>query len=116
MGCVFCRIVAGEIPSNKVTESELCFAFRDLNPAAPTHVLIVPREHIANAGEISDVHGTVMAEMMVMAQSVADIDGIRASGYRLIFNVGTDSGNTVDHLHLHVLGGHSMGWPPFPNA
>jgi len=116
MGCLFCRIVEGEIPSNKVTESTHSLAFRDLHPTAPTHVLVVPRQHIANAGEITAEHGAVVADMFVTAQRVAEIDGLLDSGYRIVFNVGRDSGNSVDHLHLHVIGGRAMGWPPFPHA
>lgn len=116
MGCLFCRIVAGDIASTKVTESQHSFAFRDLNPTAPTHVLVVPRVHIANAGEITAEHGVSLADLFTTAQQVAQIDGIADRGYRLVFNVGHDSGNSVDHLHLHVIGGRAMGWPPFNEA
>lgn len=116
MGCLFCRIVAGEIPSTKVTESANSFAFRDLHPTAPTHVLVVPREHIANAGVIEAAHAPSVADLFVTAQEVARLDGLDERGYRLVFNVGADSGNSVDHLHLHVIGGRPMGWPPFTEA
>jgi histidine triad (HIT) family protein len=116
MNCIFCRIVAGDIPSTKVTESEHSLAFRDLHPTAPTHVLVIPRTHIPNAGEIAATHGSAIADLFVTAQEVARIDGLSDSGYRLVFNVGPDSGNSVDHLHLHVIGGQLMGWPPFPQA
>ena len=111
--CLFCRIVAGTIPSTAVLETELAFAFRDLNPTAPTHVLVVPRRHIANAHEIAPEHAPDVAALFTAAQEVARIDGIDQSGYRLVFNVGEDSGNSVAHLHLHVVGGRAMGWPPF---
>jgi histidine triad (HIT) family protein len=111
--CLFCRIVAGQIPSTKVTENELAFAFRDINPTAPTHVLVVPKRHIANAHEVLAEHAVDVAALITTAQEVARIDGIEERGYRLVFNVGEDSGNTVPHLHLHVVGGRPMGWPPF---
>ena len=113
VGCLFCRIVAGEIPSTKVCESDRSFAFRDLNPTAPTHVLVVPKSHIDHAGAIAADHADSIADLFVTAQEVARIDGISATGYRLVFNVGEDSGNSVNHLHLHVVGGRPMGWPPF---
>jgi len=88
------------------------YAFRDISPVAPVHVLVVPREHIADAGELTPEHGDVLAEMMVTAQRVAEIEGIADSGYRLVFNIGDDALQSVDHLHMHVIGGRRMGWPP----
>ncbi len=111
--CLFCRIAAGAIAATKVHETDLSLAFRDLNPTAPTHVLVVPKRHIANADTIVPGDGPVLEDMFGCAQTVANIDGITESGYRLVFNVGEDSGNTVAHLHLHVVGGRPMGWPPF---
>jgi histidine triad (HIT) family protein len=111
-GCLFCRIVDGTIPSERVASTERTYAFRDLNPAAPTHVLVVPRTHIANAAEVAAEHGEILAEMLTTAQSVATSDGVADSGYRLVFNVGEAAGNTVAHLHLHVLGGRNLAWPP----
>jgi histidine triad (HIT) family protein len=111
--CLFCRIVAGEIPSTRVVETEGTLAFRDVNPVAPTHVLVVPRRHITHAGEVQAGDGPVLAEMLTTAQEVARLDGLSERGYRLVFNVGDDSGNSVPHLHLHVVGGRPMGWPPF---
>ena len=111
-GCLFCRILAGEIPAKEVASSERTFAFRDINPGAPTHVLVIPREHIENAGTVKASHGDVLAEMITTAQQVAQLEGLADRGYRLVFNVGEDSGNTVPHLHLHVIGGRIMGWPP----
>ncbi len=110
--CLFCRIVAGEIPSKEVAASERTYAFRDVNPQAPTHVLVVPRDHIANAHELRPEHADVLAEMLATAQRVAEAEDIAERGYRLVFNVGADSGNTVPHLHLHVLGGRILRWPP----
>jgi histidine triad (HIT) family protein len=113
--CLFCRIVKGEIPSQKVVETTLAFAFRDLNPTAPTHVLVVPKRHIAHAGAINATDSADVAALFLAAQDVAEAEGISESGYRLVFNVGEDSGNSVGHLHLHVIGGRAMGWPPFAN-
>ena len=112
--CLFCRIVAREVPTDKVTENVYAFAFRDISPVAPTHVLIVPKRHISNADEIVAHDAVDVAALFTTAQEVARIDGLEERGYRLVFNVGRDSGNTVDHLHLHVIGGHQMRWPPFP--
>ena len=110
--CLFCRIVAGEVPSNEVASSTLTYAFRDVQPVAPTHVLVVPKEHIGTAADISEEHGDVLAELFMVARSVAESEGILEPGYRLVFNVGEDASNSVGHLHLHVLGGRRMGWPP----
>lgn len=115
--CLFCRIVAGEIPSSAVLETDGpagVLAFRDIAPQAPTHVLVIPKRHITNAATVVEGDGDVVAAMLVAARQVAELDGIAERGYRLAFNVGPDSGNSVPHLHLHVLGGHPMGWPPFP--
>lgn len=110
--CLFCRIAAGEIPSTEVASSEGTYAFRDLAPAAPTHVLVIPRRHIVNAHELTPEDGDVLAEMYVTAQEVARTEGLEERGYRLVFNVGEDAGNSVPHLHLHVIGGRDLGWPP----
>ena len=110
--CLFCKILAGDIPSTKVAESDLAFAFRDIHPAMPTHVLVIPRKHVANAHELTADDAGDLAAMYLLAQEVATAEGLAERGYRLVFNVGDDSGNTVPHLHLHVLGGRRMGWPP----
>jgi histidine triad (HIT) family protein len=110
--CLFCKILAGDIPSTTVLETERTYAFRDINPAMPTHVLVIPREHIEHAGEVNAEHGEIVAEMLGAARQVAEAEGLAERGYRLVFNVGQDSGNTVPHLHLHVLGGRGMAWPP----
>jgi histidine triad (HIT) family protein len=110
--CLFCRIIAREIPSDIVLETDGTLAFRDINPQMPTHVLVIPKVHVANAAEVTGEHGADLAEMLDTARQVAEADGVADSGYRLVFNVGDDSGNTVPHLHLHVLGGRRMGWPP----
>jgi histidine triad (HIT) family protein len=110
--CPFCKIVAGEIPSREAISTARTYSFFDINPAAPVHVLVVPREHITNAAEITPEHGEVLAEMFTTAQAVAEANGIAGTGYRLVFNVGDDALNSVPHLHMHVVGGQQMGWPP----
>ena len=110
--CLFCKVVRGEIPARIVARTDHTVAFRDIDPRAPTHVLVIPREHIENADEIRPEHAQVLAEMFATAQQVARTDGVEQSGYRLVFNVGDDTGNSVPHLHLHVMGGRRMGWPP----
>ena len=110
--CIFCRIVAGEIPADIVERSDHCVAFRDLNPQALVHVLVIPRRHIENAATVVAYDAEVMADMIVTARRVAENDGVADSGYRLVFNVGEDATNSVPHLHLHVIGGRPMSWPP----
>ena len=110
--CLFCKIVAGDIPSERVAETEQTYAFRDVQPTAPTHVLVIPKQHIDHAGVVTPDQGDVLAEMVTTAQEVARTEGVDKSGYRLVFNVGDDALNSVPHLHLHVIGGRKMGWPP----
>jgi histidine triad (HIT) family protein len=110
--CIFCRIVAGEIPSTAVLDTERTYAFRDLEPQAPTHVLVIPKRHITDASTVTPEDAEVLAEMLVAARQVAEAEDVAATGYRLVFNVGEDANNSVPHLHLHVVGGRSMGWPP----
>ena len=108
--CLFCRIVAGEVPSEEVRSSELTYAFRDIHPAAPVHVLVVPRRHITDAAAVTPADAEVVAALLTEARAVAEAEGVLASGYRLVFNVGPDALNSVPHLHLHVLGGERMAW------
>jgi histidine triad (HIT) family protein len=110
--CLFCKILAGDVPSKEAASSENTYAFYDIAPAAPVHVLVIPRQHITNASYIEPEHGAVLAEMFATARQVADDHGMRDDGYRLVFNVGDHALNSVPHLHLHVLGGQQMGWPP----
>jgi histidine triad (HIT) family protein len=115
--CLFCKIVHQEIPSTPVWSSERSYAFRDLNPQAPTHVLVVPRRHITSADTIEAGDAEDLADLFVAAQAVARqeglvVDGTEQGGYRLAFNVGEISGNSVPHLHLHLLGGRRLAWPP----
>jgi histidine triad (HIT) family protein len=112
--CLFCGIVAGSTPAQIVYANETVVAFRDVAPQAPTHVLIVPREHIVNASELEEADAGIVGAMLLAAREVADLEGIGAAdrGYRLIFNVGPDAQNSVPHLHLHLVGGRAMTWPP----
>jgi histidine triad (HIT) family protein len=110
--CLFCAIAAGVVPSTEVLSTDLVYAFRDLHPVAPTHVLVVPREHIVDAADITADHGRVLVEMFDVARRLARSEGLAERGFRLVLNVGPDSGNSVPHLHLHVLGGRRLGWPP----
>ncbi|HUC05561.1 MAG TPA: histidine triad nucleotide-binding protein [Acidimicrobiales bacterium] len=108
--CLFCGIVAGEVPSEVVHSTDTTLAFKDINPAAPLHVLVVPRRHITDASEVGADDGPVLADMLMAARAVADQAGLATPerGYRLIFNIGPDSMNSVPHLHLHVLGGQPL--------
>jgi histidine triad (HIT) family protein len=112
--CLFCSIVAGDVPADVVHSTDRTVAFRDLNPQAPVHVLVVPRRHIDHAGAVTADHAEDLSAMLVAAQEVAAAEGIAAPerGYRLVFNVGKDAQNSVAHLHLHVIGGRPMTWPP----
>ena len=108
--CLFCRIVAGEIPADVVAQSGKAVAFRDLNPQAPTHALVVPRSHHADAASLADAEPGTVAELVRVARDVAGADGL--DEYRLVFNTGAGAGQTVFHTHLHVLAGRAMTWPP----
>jgi len=108
--CLFCKIVAGEIPGDIVLETERTLAFRDINPQAPTHVLVVPRSHVPTAPELAESDPTTFAELFTTARDVAAGEGL--DGYRLVFNTGASAGQVVFHAHLHVIGGRGLGWPP----
>lgn len=110
--CLFCRIAAREIPADIVRESDGVVAFRDVNPQAPTHILLIPKEHVASVAELGDHHGAVLADIMQAASQLARAEGIAESGWRLVANVGPDAGQAVFHLHFHLLGGRQMDWPP----
>lgn len=110
MSCLFCKIVSREIPATIVAEDEHCLAFRDLNPAAPTHVLVVPKEHVESLNQITDP--ALAGRVLAFARDVAVAEGINESGYRVVLNTNANGGQTVLHLHAHVLGGRAMGWPP----
>jgi histidine triad (HIT) family protein len=110
--CLFCRIVAGEIPATKVHEDDVLVAIRDIAPRAPTHVLFLPREHIASAAELTEQDGPMLGRLFGVAAEFARSEGLAEPGYRMVTNVGEWGGQTVGHLHVHLLGGRSMSWPP----
>jgi len=110
--CVFCRIAAGEIPAELVFEDELVVGFRDLSPQAPTHVLIIPRKHIATLNELQPEDEAIVGRLYTAAAQVAAREGLAERGYRTLINCNADGGQTVFHLHLHLLGGRQMHWPP----
>ena len=110
--CLFCKIVAGEIEADVVHSSDHVVAFRDINPAAPTHILIIPKEHIESARTLGKGQGELLGEMFAAASHLARANEIDRSGWRLVTNVGPDAGQSVHHLHLHLLGGRQMSWPP----
>jgi histidine triad (HIT) family protein len=111
-GCVFCRIVRGEVPAHVVYRDEVVTGFRDINPQAPVHVLVIPNQHTGSAAEVDANSAPLLASMFTAANRVAETEGVASSGYRLVFNVGEDAGMSVPHLHLHVLGGRRLAWPP----
>ncbi len=108
--CLFCRILQGEIPARIVAETEHCVAFRDVNPQAPVHVLVIPREHVASLNEADDA--ALVGRLALLAAELARSEGIAESGYRTVINTNADAGQTVFHIHLHLLGGRKLGWPP----
>jgi histidine triad (HIT) family protein len=110
--CLFCRIAAGGIPATIVHEDDLIVAFRDIAPQAPTHILLIPREHLADVPELTEAHGDLRARLMTTAARLAADDGIDETGFRLVTNTGRDAGQSVAHLHWHLLGGRPMAWPP----
>jgi len=111
MSCLFCKIIEGSIPSAAVYQDEQCYAFADIHPQAPVHVLVAPREHIVAMNEISESHRAVLGHLLWAAAEIAHAKGL-AKGYRLVINTGHDGGQTVDHLHVHLLGGRPLHWPP----
>jgi histidine triad (HIT) family protein len=110
--CVFCRIIAGEIPTEFLHNDELVVAFRDITPKAPTHILLMPREHVAAAAVLSDADGPMLGRLFAVAAKLARETGIAESGFRLVTNSGKGAGQSVPHLHFHLLGGRPMRWPP----
>jgi histidine triad (HIT) family protein len=110
--CLFCKIVSGEISADIIAETQTAIAFRDTEPQAPVHVLVIPREHLANVGEVANSSDVEVAELFRLATEVADIEGVAESGYRLVANTGAEAHQSVFHAHVHVLGGRTMTWPP----
>jgi histidine triad (HIT) family protein len=108
--CLFCKIVAGEIPADKVYEDEFVLAFNDIDPQAPTHILIIPKIHITSVNDAEDEN--LMGKLIITAKNLAKDLGFSANGYRLVINCGDDGGQAVGHIHLHLLAGRSLTWPP----
>jgi histidine triad (HIT) family protein len=110
--CLFCRIASREIPAEVIHESDRVVAFRDINPQAPVHVLLIPKEHVPSVAALEGDSGDLLAELMISAAHLADAEGVAESGWRLVTNTGPDAGQSVGHLHFHLLGGRPMAWPP----
>ena len=110
--CLFCKIAAGEIPAKLVYQDEETVAFRDINPQAPTHILIIPRRHIETINDLGAADASLVGKLMLVAKKLAADEGIAQSGYRAVFNCNRDAGQAVFHIHLHLLGGREMQWPP----
>lgn len=110
--CIFCKIVNGEIPSNKVYEDDKVLCFKDLNPEAPVHVLIIPKEHISSLNDLNEDNSQIISHIFLTAKKVAKELGIDQNGYRVVSNCGEDGGQTVGHIHFHLLGGRNLKWPP----
>jgi len=110
--CLFCRIVAGDVPAEVVHADDVVVAIRDISPRAPTHLLLLPRRHIASAAELTEADGPMLGRLFAVAAELARGEGLAERGYRLVTNVGRESGQSVNHLHVHLLGGRRMGWPP----
>ncbi len=110
--CIFCRVAAKQIPSQIVFEDEKVVAFRDLNPQAPTHILLIPRKHMASMADVQDADQTLLGDLMMAAKNIAKSEGLPKNGYRVVVNTGANAGQTVFHLHLHLMGGRSFSWPP----
>ena len=110
--CLFCAIVAGEIPATVVSETDRVLAFRDINPQAPTHVLVIPKEHFPHVAALAAADSGLLAEVISQAHQVAAAEGVSETGYRVVFNTGEQAGQTVAHVHAHLLGGRPLTWPP----
>ncbi|MBX3188444.1 MAG: histidine triad nucleotide-binding protein [Labilithrix sp.] len=112
MGCLFCNVLEKKVPADVVYEDEHALAFKDIRPVAPTHVLVIPKKHIAAIHDLTDADATTIGQVMIAAKKVAEQLGIHANGFRLVVNDGDEAGQTVHHIHVHVLGGRTMTWPP----
>lgn len=110
--CLFCRILAGEIPADIIYESDTAVAFRDINPKAPTHVLIIPRKHIATINHIEEEDQAIVGSLYGAARQIAEAEGLADAGYRVVMNCNEAAGQTVFHIHMHLLGGRVLTWPP----
>lgn len=114
--CLFCKIAAGKIPSKQAYSDDEIYAFHDIAPAAPTHILIIPRTHLSTLNDLTTNEAQLIGKLVLVAKDLAKQAGIDAAGYRLNFNCNADGGQTVFHVHLHLIGGKAMGWPPFPTG
>lgn len=112
MNCLFCKIIHEEIPVHKIFENDQFLAFRDINPQAPHHVLIIPKKHIRSLNEANAEDEVLLGQLLLTAQKVAKQEGLMDKGYRLVINTNDDGGQTVYHIHLHILGGRQLTWPP----
>lgn len=112
MSCLFCKIAAGDIPATKVYEDAQLLAFRDIDPKAPTHILVIPKRHIPSVNALEEADNDLIGRMVRILKGLAKEEGIAESGYRIVVNTNADGGQTVDHLHFHLLGGRSLTWPP----
>ena len=112
MSTVFKKIIDGEIPADKVYEDDRCLAFRDVNPQAPVHVLVIPKQEIASIESLADSDADLLGRLWIVIRNVARDEGLADGGYRVVVNCGSDGGQTVDHLHFHILGGRPLSWPP----
>lgn len=110
--CLFCKIAEGKIPSDKVAETSALYAFNDIDPKAPVHILIIPKKHIESALGIGEDERQLMGDILLLASKIAKQKGIDKTGFRIVTNIGADGGQAVFHLHFHLLGGRSLGWPP----
>ena len=110
--CLFCAIVAGDIPSTQVLETDRILAFRDIDPQAPTHILVIPQAHYPDVAALAAADAALLGEVINAAQQVAAAEGVAETGYRVVFNTGVEAGQTVPHVHGHVLGGRTLTWPP----
>lgn len=110
--CIFCKILAGEIPSQKVYEDEYVYAFKDIDPVAPVHILIIPKQHISSVNEITEENSIVTAKVFEAAPKIAEQFGMEKEGYRIVTNCGEKAGQTVHHIHFHLLAGRDLTWPP----
>lgn len=110
--CLFCKIVDGEVPATIVRETETTVAFRDINPQAPTHVLVIPRVHYPDAASLAAAEPGIVADILRESREIAELEKVEHTGYRVVFNTGSGAGQTVFHAHLHVLGGRGLNWPP----
>lgn len=110
--CIFCNIIGGKIPSEKIYEDDKVFAFKDISPAAPVHVLIIPKQHIESINDLCEDNAAIIGHIYIAAKKIAMELGIADSGYRIVSNCGRDAGQTVFHIHFHLLGGRKLNWPP----